>query len=324
MNTSPIPAPAGEPSGRAAVAALDVGGTKIAAGLVTADGALLHRRELPTTTDAEGGLRDPGLAGTARAARALLDDAARLGVTVTALGAGFPEYVDTDGMLTSREVLAWDVQPATVLAAEAAPGLPVAVGSDVRCGALGEAQYGVGRGLPDFFYVSLGTGLSSTLVLDGRPLAGRRGEAIALGEWEVPASVDPDWHGNLEQYCSGRGIGARRTACGGSPVPGAREVTSLARSGDLAAARVLTTAGQALGTVLGQLVRVLDPSAIVLGGGLGTGDGPLHTALREAYAHTTRTRPAPPPIHRAALGPDAGLIGAAALPALRGLTASLS
>ncbi|WP_445528764.1 ROK family protein [Streptomyces cyslabdanicus] len=324
MNTSSIPAPAGEPSGRTAVAALDVGGTKIAAGLVTADGTLLHRRELPTATAAGGGLRDPGLTGTARAARALLDDAARLGVTVTALGAGFPEYVDADGELTSREVLAWDVQPAAVLAAVAAPGLPVAVGSDVRCGALGEARHGVGRGLPDFLYVSLGTGLSSTVVLDGRPVAGRRGEAIALGEWEVPASVDRDWRGNLEQYCSGRGIGARRTACGGSPVPGAREVTALALSGDSAAARVLVTAGQALGTVLGHLVRVLDPSAIVLGGGLGAGDGPLHAALRETYAHTTRSRPAPPPIHRAALGPDAGLIGAAALPAPRGLGASLS
>ncbi|MYV49506.1 ROK family protein [Streptomyces sp. SID2888] len=312
MNTSPTPASAGAPSGPSAVAALDVGGTKIAAGLVAADGTLLHRRELPTDA-ADGGLRDPGLAGTARAARALLDDAARLGVTVTALGAGFPEYVDADGLLTSREVLAWDVQPAVVLGAEAAPGLPVAVGSDVRCGALGEARHGVGRDLADFFYVSLGTGLSSTLVLDGRPVAGRRGEAIALGELEVPASVDPDWHGNLERYCSGRGIGERRTTCGGSPVPGAREVTALACSGDRPASRILTTAGQALGTVLGQLVRVLDPSAIVLGGGLGTGDGPLHTALREAYAHTTRTRPGPPPLRRATLGQDAGLIGAAAL-----------
>ncbi|MFJ5154545.1 hypothetical protein ACIQCF_23755 [Streptomyces sp. NPDC088353] len=116
-----------------------------------------HRRELPTATAAEGGLRDPGLAGTARAARALLDDAARLGVTVTALGAGFPEYVDADVTLTSREVLARDVQPAAVLAAEATPGLPVAVGSDVRCGALGAARHGVGGGVPDFFYVSLGT-----------------------------------------------------------------------------------------------------------------------------------------------------------------------
>ncbi|MFI1291395.1 hypothetical protein ACH4VM_23510 [Streptomyces sp. NPDC020792] len=70
---------------------------------------------------------------------------------------GFPEYVDADVMLTSREVLAWDVQPAAVLAAEATPGLPVAVGSDVRCGALGKARHGVGRDLPDFFYVSLGT-----------------------------------------------------------------------------------------------------------------------------------------------------------------------
>ncbi|MFJ6215152.1 ROK family protein [Streptomyces sp. NPDC092296] len=313
MNTSQPPARPRPPADRA-VAALDIGGTKIAAGLVAPDGTLLHHRELPTPRTT-GDLRDPGLAGTAEAARTILADAARLGLTVTGLGAGFPEYVDADGRLTSREVLDWDTQPAALLTAHTPPGLPVAVDSDVRCGALGEARHGAGRHLPDFLYISLGTGLSSTLVINGRPLTGRRGEAIALGELEVPASVDPHWHGTLEQYCSGRGIAQRHTTATGTPTPGAREVSHLAHSGDHTAAHILTTAGQALGTVLAHLVRLLDPTAIVLGGGLGTTSGPLHTALHTAYTHTTRSRPNPPPIHPPTLGPRAPLIGAATLTA---------
>ncbi|WP_405675124.1 ROK family protein [Streptomyces sp. NBC_01511] len=291
-------------------AALDVGGTKIAAGLVAADGTVLHRAERPTAVD--GRLRDPGLAGTAAAARALLAEAGRRGLTVGALGAGFPEYVAADGLLTSREVLAWDIQPQRVLRAEL-PGIPVVVGSDVRCGALGEARYGAGRGLDNFLYVSLGTGLSSTVVLGGTPVPGRRGEAIALGAFEVPASVDPGWRGGLEEYCSGRGIGDRRSALGGVTTPGAREVTELAERGDPDAVRVLATAGAALGTVLAMAVRLLDPDAIVLGGGLGTARGPVWSAMESAYAEGCAARPDAPSLLSAALGPAAGLIGAAHL-----------
>jgi predicted NBD/HSP70 family sugar kinase len=68
---------------------------------------------------------------------------------------------------------------------------------------------GAGAGLPTFLYVTLGTGLSSTFVLGGKPVAGRRGEAIGLGELGVSSSVDPGWTGNLEQFASGRGIGTR-------------------------------------------------------------------------------------------------------------------
>ncbi|MET8828104.1 ROK family protein [Streptomyces sp. NPDC004610] len=291
-------------------AALDVGGTKIAAGLVAPDGTVLHREERPTAV--EGRLRDPGLAGTVAAARALLTEAGRHGLTVVALGAGFPEYVTEDGRLTSREVLAWDIQPRKLLSHEL-PGIPVAVGSDVRCGALGEARHGAGAGLTDFLYVSLGTGLSSTLVVGGTPVAGRRGEAIALGEFEVPSSVDPGWRGTLEQYCSGRGIGDRRTALGGAITPGAREVTALAERGDPVSAQVLASAGAALGTVLAMVVRLLDPAAIVLGGGLGTAPGPVRSAMESAYAERGAGRPDAPPLLTAALGPESGLIGAACL-----------
>lgn len=296
-------------------AALDVGGTKIAAGLVAADGSLLHRHQAPTAVAPDGRLRDPGLAGTAAGLRALLKRAAELDLDVTAIGAGFPEYAAPDGLLTSHEVLAWDRQPRDVLAAEA-PGLPCATGSDVRCGALGEARYGAGRDHGGFLYVSLGTGLSSTLVLDGIPVPGHRGEAIALGEFEVPASVDPRWPGTLESYCSGLGIGERHTALGGTGTPGAREVARLAAAGDTAAGRVLDGAGAALGTVLAMAVRLLDPPAVVLGGGLGSAPGRLRTALDHAYHRRTAARPAPPPLLTAALGPDAALIGAACLATL--------
>ncbi|MEU9335624.1 ROK family protein [Streptomyces sp. NPDC048290] len=291
-------------------AALDIGGTKIATGLVTADGTVLHHTERPTAV--EGRLRDPGLHGTVTAARSLLAEAGRRGLTVVALGAGFPEYVAADGRLTSREVLAWDVQPGKLLGAEL-PGVPVTVGSDVRCGALGEAHHGAGAGREDFLYVSLGTGLSSAYVRHGTPLPGRRGEAIALGEFEVPASVDPGWRGNLEQYCSGRGIGDRRTALGGATTPGAREVIARAAQGDPVADHVLATAGAALGTVLAMAVRLLDPAAIILGGGLGSAPGPVRSALEAAYAERTGARPDAPPLLTAALGPAAGLIGAARL-----------
>lgn len=216
------------PERRSVSLGIDVGGTKIAAGLVAPDGSMAHHREWPTATADR--MRDPGLAGTALAVRRLLADARDLGFDVTGVGVGLPEYVDAEGVLTSREVLAWDEQPADVVAAELKaaelPGLPYAIGSDVRCGALGEAVHGAGRELPDFLYVSLGTGLSSAFVLGGRPWPGARGEAIALGEFEVSASVDAAFGGNLERFTSGRGIGDRYTAATGRSCPGAREVTA--------------------------------------------------------------------------------------------------
>ncbi len=200
------------------------------------------------------------------------------------LGVGMPEYVSRSGLLTSSEVLDWTTQPAALLS-DLYPGVPVVVESDVRCGALAEWRLGAGRSYDGLFYVSLGTGLSSTLIADGRLLAGHRGEAIALGELSVPASIHPSWQGNLESFASGAGLAAR--------------------AGDL------TSAGQALGLVLADVVALLDPPLVVLGGGLGTAATPLWEALRDTYRGQTSRRPNAPPIIQATLGPDAGLIGAA-------------
>jgi glucokinase len=261
------------------VLSLDVGGTKLAGGLVDAGGRILLRAERPTPRSADG-LGDPELAGTLALAGTLRAEAAARGWRITAVGAGFPEYVDDTGRLTSREVLAWTKQPAELLSPIGTE--PCIIESDVRCGALAEWRLGAGAGTSGLFYVSIGTGLSSTLVADGRLVRGARGEAIALGE--LP-SVD----GGLEEYASGAGIAAR----GGG-------------------ADALESAGTALGAMLaGTIVPLLDPPLIVIGGGLGTADTPYWTALNETYDRLAARRPNPPPVVRAKLGAHAGLVGAA-------------
>jgi glucokinase len=288
-----------------AAAGLDVGGTKIAGGLVTEAGELLHEIVRPCPA---GG--DPELRGTLAVAAELVREAGERGVELLAVGAGFPEYVDPHGRLTSREVLAWSRQPADLLATLAA-GRPCVVDSDVRCGALAESRLGAGAGCESFLYVSLGTGLSSALVVDGRPLPGRRGEALALNELDVPAHVEPGWTGNLEAYCSGAGMRARYAALAGADGGDARGLAARAAAGDAHAVAVLTSAGTALGHVLGRLVGVLDPAAVVLGGGLGSADGPLHARLAAAFATATAGRPDAPPLRAARLGARAGVVGAA-------------
>ena len=297
-----------------AVVSLDVGGTTILSGLVADDGTVLHSASRPTVRD---GRRDPGLTGTASAVRAMVAAARERDIRVVGVGAGFPEYVDATGRLTSNEVLDRTEQPAALLAS-LAPGVPVAVESDVRCAALAEARLGSGRGLGSFLYVSLGTGLSTAFVQEGAVWRGHRGEAIALGNLEVPASVDPGFSAGppgepprtLEEYASGAGIAARYTHATGTPVTETRDVVRRAANGDATALRLLAGAGRALGTALGWVVSLLDPEAVVVGGGLGVSGGLLHEELGSAYTTACR-RPSAPPVRYAELGHESGLLGAA-------------
>jgi glucokinase len=255
--------------------ALDAGGTKLLAGLVTRDGTTVLREQVPTPRDHRG--CDPDLRTLAALADRVRDRAEAAGFRVVTVGAGMPEYVH-DGALTSAEVFAWTRQPAEVLAEL---GVPVTVESDVRCAALAEARVRGDAG--SLLYLSWGTGLSSTLVVDGRCLTGRRGEAIALGEWPVAAAVAPSWPGNLETYASGRGIAVRGDETG---------------------------AADAVAHAVAALVQVLDPDVVVLGGGVGTSGGPLPTRVRDVVPGLL-TRACPPPVEPAVAGADAGLLGAA-------------
>ena len=283
---------------------LDVGGTKVAGGLLTDANELLARTRRPTVVD---GRRDPGLRVTRQVAEDLAQIAAERGLDVDGIGAGFPEYVDQAGWLTSCEVLAWTDQPSDLLSDIA----PATADSDVRCAALGEGAVGIAQGLDSYAFVIVGTGLSFALVEGGRPRPGARGEAIGLGELEVSRSVDPTTMLSLERYASGEGIRERFVATTGRGALGATEVFALADDGDTAAAAIVDSAARAVGTALATVGSILDPGAYVLGGGVSSSGARWRETVESAYLARASSRPAPPPLLWATLGSDAGIIGAA-------------
>ncbi|MFV0252994.1 MAG: ROK family protein [Beutenbergiaceae bacterium] len=278
------------------VLAVDVGGTKTLIGAVNSTGVISGEWTQPTRVGGDDIDRVATfIAGVAAQTRP------------AAIGGGFPEYVDAGGALTSHEVLTWEHQPSAAISEALADcglgSLPLAIESDVRLGALGEACYGAGRGASSFLYVSLGTGLSSTLVIDGVPWPGARGEAIALGEFDAP-------EGNLESYASGSGITMRYAALSGIQASG-EEIVRAARSGDDCAAGVLRTAGKALGDAIAFAVGLIDPQLVVLGGGLGTADTPVTQQALQRYCQRMERRGAARWVS-AACGHRSGLLGGAA------------
>lgn len=280
---------------------VDVGGTKTRVAVVLPDGNLLLVAE--TSTAAEGGA-DPGLARSLAVTAEVADRAREEGLEISGIGVGVPEYVDSQGLLRSRDVIAWDRQPAEAFA----PLGPVVVESDVRCGALAEAHIGAGRGLDSMLYVSVGTGISCCLVVDGLPWKGHRGEAIALGELPVDRALEPGSALTVEQFASGAAMAKRYSRVAGEKVAGARDVIVRADRGDARASAVLESAATALGASLAWAVHLLDPERIVLGGGLGASSGRWAGLVSDAYVE--RSRPQPPSIVAAALGPDSGVVGA--------------
>jgi glucokinase len=259
----------------ASVVGIDVGGTKIAAGVVDAEsGRVLAREELPTLPE--------------RGGEAVLSDCAALvqalGAADVPVGIGLCELVDLNGRPESAETVDWRGLDAA--AAIAAPR--VVLESDVRAAARAEARFGAGVGRSPFLYVVVGTGASVCLVVNGEPYPGARGRAIVLGAPPV------------EWIASGRGLAGRAGA--------ERAETVLA---DPAWTSLVDEAAAALGQVLAVLVNALDPTALVIGGGLGG-----EPVFRERVAEVVRSSIAYPPVPSleilgSELGPDGGLVGAA-------------
>ncbi|MCY3642512.1 MAG: ROK family protein [Acidimicrobiaceae bacterium] len=282
---------------RAAVG-VDVGGTKIAGAVVTADGETRDEETVATPP----GDDDRSASATLGLIDRLVLRAGTQGLDIRRAGVGVPEYVTPQGRVTSAAVL-----PAMRdLPVVSESGLPILVDSDVRCAARAESRFGHGRNLASFVFVIIGTGISSTLVIGGRLWAGHRGEAIALGELGTdPAlALRPGAPLTVEEQASGRAISKAADAGGGTDDP--RESTRLraaaeARAGEIIARALYTT------------VQLIDPAAVVVGGGLGSSKGAFIDSLSQQYMELTRGQPQPPPLMQAQLGPRAGVIGAGLL-----------
>ena len=292
---------------------LDIGGTKIAAGVVLWPSGEILRRTIIPTKPARGG--EAVLKDTHDLARRLHDWARGEQIEVAGIGAGVAELVDCEGNVTSSCTIDWRDRPVQQRLSEIASAQ---VESDVRAAAVGEAIFGAGRGHPLFVYVTVGTGISYCLVQDARPFKGAKGNAIVMGS--SPLSTVCTHCGVklrpvLEEFASDPAI-AKRFAQGqnGESTETCEEIFRAASNGDKDAIEILTSAGEALGVSTAFLVNVLDPEMIVVGGGLGAAGGLYWNAFeRSCREHIFADNSRGLPIVTATLGVDAGLVGAAAV-----------
>ncbi len=183
--------------------------------------------------------------------------------------------------------------------------------------ALGEAIHGAGRAVRNGLYIAVGTGIGGGWVLDGRLYRGQAGLAGAVGHIKVERDGRPctcGGQGCVEQYASGPAIAERyRELRGLAEAPTGREVITAMRAGDALARFVVQEAGHWLGFALASLVNAMAPDAVIIGGGAAQAGEPfleaIRASLRQHALSTARTTPVIP----AALGPHAGVIGAATM-----------
>lgn len=290
---------------------LDVGGTKIAGGIVAAEsGQVLARRVIPTLA-ARGG--QAVLDDTFHLAQELLGIAHGMGYAVLGIGLGLCELVDLQGHVTSAYNFDWRNLPVQQTLATLAPTV---VESDVRAGALAEARFGAGRPYRLFCYITVGTGISSCFVQDRRPYAGARGNALVLATMPLTTTCTTcgvELHPVLEEFAAGPALVARYNQERETAVRSGPAVLAAVAQGDARAIEIVRSAGASLGTSVAFLCNVLDPDAVIVGGGLGLAGGLYWASFVQAtrahiYAEDTRQLPILP----AALGVDVGVIGAAA------------
>jgi glucokinase len=275
------------------------------------EGRVLAQRLQPTQPERGGAAV---LEDVVKMVCSLQGEAAGLGVHPTSIGLGVAELVSIDGQVISEATFRWKGVPVGErLRAETR--LPVYVDADVRAAARGEAYLGAGRPFHSFLYVTVGTGISASFVLNRIPFAGARGltGTFASGRGLIPRDEGDLVSGPpLEAFSAGPALAARFAAARPGFLGTAHEVVALATAGDSLAQTVVTTAAEALGAAIGHLVNVLDPEAVVIGGGLGMVGGLYRESLDSSLrTHVWSDFHREIPLLSAELGNDAGFIGAA-------------
>lgn len=304
---------------------IDVGGTKIAGGVVDPEGNVLAHSTVQSPADHVEAIED-----------AIVDlvNKLRTDHPVEAVGVGAAGYVDRSrSKVLLAPNLAWrDID----LRAELEPRLdvPVLIENDANAAAWGEFTYGAGHDVDDLLLVTVGTGIGGGVVLDGQLYRGAFGVAGEVGHLRVVRDgqlCGCGKHGCFEQYASGSALvrNARAAAASGGHAADAvveraggdpdridgKMITDAAQEGDAFAIEQLANLGRWLGEGIAALATVLDPAAVAIGGGVSEAGDLILEPLRVAFAKHLSGLPHRPlaEIRSATLGNRAGLIGAADL-----------
>jgi len=292
---------------------LDFGGTKLAAGLATADGQLVTFARRPTVPEV-GGI------GAVQAMRELVDEMGERARKIAAIGISFggPVARDRQTTLLSHHGPGWIDYPLVEVVGQIWP-VRIELDNDANAAALGEYRFGAGRDYQNVLYLTVSTGVGGGIVLGGRLYRGTRGLAGEVGHtivWPDGPRCSCGKQGCVEAIASGPSIArayVERQPSALAEVT-AEEVFRLAVSGDVIAREVLDRAITFLGTGVANAINVLDPDVVVIGGGVSRAGAALFVPLRQAIA--AASAPSPPnavAIVPASLGDGVGVLGAVAL-----------
>ncbi|MDO8446705.1 MAG: ROK family protein [Deltaproteobacteria bacterium] len=298
---------------------IDMGGTNIRLALISSDGLAIN--SLRYKTSAQEG-KDAVISRLSSATAEMIAEGRKHGMVI-GIGIGAPGLIENGVVRFSPNLPGWKEVPLQNLLEEAL-SLPVVLENDANAVAYGENSFGAGKGLSSLICITLGTGVGGGLILDGKIWRGAFGMAGEVGH----IVVEPDGNkcscgnrGCLETYASATGIvrTARDTVNRGDASWDTGNLTTetlegAARGGDKAAASLFAGAGRYLGIGISSLLHILNPEAVIIGGGVARAWDLFYPSLSEEIkqrcfkeiAERTKIMPA-------SLGDNAGILGAARL-----------
>lgn len=305
---------------------IDIGGTKLAVGVATADGSVLSDRRQPS--DAADG-PDAMIGRIVDMSRAVVADAGLQLQNIEAIGIGCGGPLDPwrGVILNALNNPGWIDVP-LVDRIEAALGRQAYLDNDANAAALGEHRFGAGRGVRHMVYLTISTGVGGGLILDDRLYHGANGNAGELGHISVQVHGGRPCHcgsvGCIEAYCSGTNIAARfREALAEGATTGietepdaitAADVANATAAGDALASRIWAESMELLGGGIVSIIHAFNPQLVVLGGGVTRSGDLLFEPVRRVVAERAMPWLAEPvSIVPAELGEMTGVLGAVAV-----------
>lgn len=297
---------------------VDIGGTTVKLGLFDTEGNVLDKWEIPTRTEEDGSKILPDIADSIRDKMKLIDKASVMGV-----GVGAPGPIDSEGIVHRAVNLGWGTFSVKNTLEELL-NIPVMAGNDANVAALGEMWMGGGQGYKDLIVVTLGTGVGGGIINNGKILTGAMGAAGEIGHIHVNDSEEEICgcgnRGCLEQYSSATGItrlanqlleASSKDSVLRQGEVSAKTVFDAVKARDPLAVEVAEKFGKYLGDALASVAGVVNPEAIVIGGGVSKAGEVLIDFIRPHYEKNVFHSNRQVVFTLATLGNDAGIYGAA-------------
>ena len=302
---------------------VDIGGTTVKIGLFKTDGELVDKWEIKTRTENKGEAILPDIA---ESLKKKMEEKGIEASQMSGIGIGVPAPVDDNGVVQNTANLGWGYKEVN-REMEELTGLKVAAGNDANVAALGEMWLGAGKGQKNMIMVTLGTGVGGGVIVNGHPLVGAHGAGGEIGHlcvnYEETEHCGCGKTGCLEQYASATGIArlAKKRLAADDAASSLRDkkessgktVFDALKDGDKVAEEIVEEFGVYLGHAMANLAAVVDPSVIVIGGGVSKAGEILLDYVEKNFQEKAFFANKNTEFVLATLGNDAGICGAAKL-----------